>query len=93
MKKVQILDALQENSLSSFRSIDISQEEEAKKFEDEIEYIEGKVSYQMEYVPLKIGIMIRPDDRFYDDASVQRYSQAYSKITSMTIDYRPALPE
>ena len=32
-----------------------------------------KVSYKMEYVPLKLGIKINPEDKYYGEEMVDHY--------------------
>ncbi len=32
--------------------------------------------YHMEKVPLRIGVKIRPDDKFYDSIAIESYKQA-----------------
>jgi len=36
--------------------------------------------YTMERVPLRIGVMIRPDDGYYDDEAIESYKHAHNKL-------------
>ena len=42
-------------------------------------------SYVMEYVPLRIGVKIRPDDEFYTGKAIQTYKDARLKLTQYSL--------
>ena len=39
-----------------------------------------KISYKMEYVPLKLGVKINPDDKYYGEEAIKSYKDKASNL-------------
>lgn len=39
-----------------------------------------KISYKMEYVPLKLGVKINPEDKYYGDEAVKSYKDKAANL-------------
>jgi hypothetical protein len=39
--------------------------------------------YTMEKVPLRVGVLIRPDDNFYDKEAIDSYKHASEKLHNL----------
>ena len=51
----------------------------------------AKKKYTMERVPLRIGVMIRTDDGYYDDDAIDSYKEAATKLHNIHLanDLKP----